>query len=554
MFTDARQIAEDSTLQADICIVGAGIAGISIAREFIGGSESVVLLEGGGLEFTKSLRKLPTVLRRHTLGEQALAGGPNAGQPYYPLRFTRVRAFGGSSRAWHEGRGVQVRPLDAIDFEARDGLPETGWPIDRAQLDPFYERAQQLCGLGPFAYDMETWEARGYGAPLPLDPKLVQSVIFQFGKQSSFDRYEDDLARAGNVNLVLHATAVHLADRGGRMVRIDCTTLSGNRFSVRARTFVLAAGAIENARLLLVSRDSQSAGIGNSRDLVGRSFMEHPDVAVGYLTPDPQLGGRAFRLYEQQHAGEHLTVEAMFRLSDAVLRSKRLLNAVMRLRPTYRSGMTLAVRSAEAIRRSVHYGVATPGLARHALRSILGAPQILRHYATYRSGRPPEVFGIDMMAEQGPTTSSRVRLARRRDRLGVPVAILDWRLTSMDWESMRRTVEIFGDAVREAGVGTVTSTLGIGKHPPAVFGNWHHLGTTRMHRDPARGVVDENCRVHGMTNLYIAGGSVFPTGGYANPSLTIVALSLRLADHLRSPPVVSRSHIQADPGACSFTS
>jgi choline dehydrogenase-like flavoprotein len=158
-----------------------------------------------------------------------------------------------------------------------------------------------------------------------------------------------------------------------------------------------------------------------------------------------------------------------------------------------------------------------------------------------------------MMAEQASTTSSRVRLARRRDRLGVPVAVLDWRLTSMDWESMRRTVEIFGDAVRKAGVGTVTSTLGIEKQPPAVFGNWHHLGTTRMHRDPARGVVDENGRVHGMTNLYIAGGSVFPTGGYANPSLTIVALSLRLADHLRSPPVVNRSHIQAGPGVWSLT-
>ena len=198
--------------------------------------------------------------------------------------------------------------------------------------------------------------------------------------------------------------------------------------------------------------------------------------------------------------------------------------------------MTAAVRSAQVVRRSVHYGVATPGLARHALRAVLGAPQILRHYATWRSGRPPEVFGIDVMAEQAPTMSSRVRLARRRDRLGVPMTILDWRLTSIDWDSIRRTVEIFGDAVREAGVGTVISTLGVGKHPPAVFGNWHHLGTTRMHHDPARGVVDENCRVHEMTNLYIAGGSVFPTGGYANPSLTIVALSLRLADHLRSTP------------------
>jgi choline dehydrogenase-like flavoprotein len=534
VFTDARSIAADSTLQADICIVGAGIAGISIAREFIGRSESVVLLEGGGLEFTKSLRDLPTVVRRHTLGEQALASGLNAGQPYYPLRFTRARAFGGSSRAWHEQRGLHAHPLDAVDFETRDGLPEHGWPIDRAQLDRFYERAQQMCGLGPFAYDAKTWEVQGYGAPLPLDPELVTSVIFQFGKHSRFDRYEDDFARADNVNLVLHASAVHLVDRGGRVDRVDCATLSGNRFGVHARTFVLAAGAIETARLLLVSRDSQPAGIGNNGDLVGRYFMEHPDAAVGYLIPDPELDRSAFRLYQHQRAGEDLMVEAMFRLSDSALRTERLLNAVLRLRPTYLSGMTAAVRSAQVVRRSVHHGVATPGLARHALRTILGAPQILRHYATWRSGRPPEVFGIDVMAEQAPTMSSRVRLSRRRDRLGVPMTILDWRLTSIDWDSIRRTVEIFGDAVREAGAGTVISSLGVGK--PAIFGNWHHLGTTRMHHDPARGVVDENCRVHEMTNLYIAGGSVFPTGGYANPSLTIVALSLRLADHLRSTP------------------
>jgi choline dehydrogenase-like flavoprotein len=288
--------------------------------------------------------------------------------------------------------------------------------------------------------------------------------------------------------------------------------------------------------LLLVSRDSQPTGIGNNRDLVGRSFMEHPDVAVGYLIPDSRLDQSAFRLYQHQRAGEHVMVEAMFRLSDSVLRTERLLNSVLRLRHTYRSGMTAAVQSAQLVRRSAHYGVATPGLARHALRTILSAPQILRHYATWRSGRPPEVFGIDVMAEQEPTTSSRVRLARRRDRLGVPMTILDWRLTNLDWDSIRRTVEIFGDAVREAGVGTVISTLGDEKHPPAVFGNWHHLGTTRMHHDAAHGVVDENCRVHGITNLYIAGGSVFPTGGYANPSLTIVALSLRLADHLRLMP------------------
>ncbi|MBN9487730.1 MAG: GMC family oxidoreductase [Alphaproteobacteria bacterium] len=539
-------------MQADICIVGAGVAGISIAREFIGRSEKVVLLEGGGLEFTKSLRNLPTVLRRHFLGEQALTRGRNAGEPYYPLRFTRVRAFGGSSRAWHERRGVHARPLDAVDFETRDGLPEHGWPIDRAQLIPYYERAQQVCGLGPFAYDTKTWETQGCGAPLPLNPELVESVIFKFGRRSKFDRYEDDFARAGNVNLVLHANAVNLADEGGRVQRIDCATLTGNRFRVQARTFVVAAGAIETARLLLASRDSQPAGIGNNRDLVGRCFMEHPDAAVGYLIPHPELDRSAFRLYQHQPAGENLTVEAMFKLSDATLRKERLLNSVLRLQPTYQSGMTAAVRSAQVVRRSVHFGVPTPGLAKHALRSVLGAPQIIRHYATWRSGRPSEVYGIDVMAEQTPSTSSRVRLARRRDRLGVPTTILDWQLTNLDWDSIRRTVEIFGHAVREAGVGTVISSLEGKDYPPAVYGNWHHLGTTRMHCDPAHGVVNENCRVHEMTNLYIAGGSVFPTGGYANPSLTIVALSLRLADHLKSAsnrrPIVSNALQQSEAG------
>lgn len=536
MFTDARTIAPNSVLQADICIVGAGIAGISIAREFIGRHESVVLLEGGGLDFTKSLRDLPTVLRRHFLGEQALSRGKNAGQPYYPLRFTRVRAFGGSSRAWHEHRGLQARPLDAIDFEARDGLPEHGWPIDKAEIDPFYERAQQICGLGPFAYDTKTWETQGYGTPLPLDPRLAESVIFKFGTHSRFDRYKNDFARADNVNLVLHGTAVHLADNGERVDRVDCATLSGGRFGVRARTFILAAGAIETARLLLVSRDNQPEGIGNGRDLVGRCFMEHPDAAVGFLIPNPDLDRNAFRLYRQQPAGEHLTVEAMFRLSDAVLRRERLLNAVLRLRPTYSSGVAAAVQSAQVIRRSVHFGVPTPGLAKHALRAVLGAPRILRHYATWRSGHSPVIFGIDAMAEQAPAMSSRVKLARSRDRLGVPKTILDWRLATMDWSSIQRTMEIFGDAVREARVGTVISTVGAEQQRPAVFGNWHHLGTARMHYDPTRGVVDKHCRVHEMANLYVAGGAVFPTGGYANPSLTIVALALRLANHLKATP------------------
>jgi len=536
LLTDGSFVAEGSTLEADICIVGAGVAGISLAMEFVGRPEKVLLLEGGGLSFTRSLRDLPTVARRHTVGEQALARGVNAGHPYYPLRFTRARAFGGSSRAWHEDRGVHARPLDAVDFERRDGLADHGWPFDRSHLEPFYQRAQARCGLGPFIYDAADWEAKGYGAPLSFDSQQIRSEIFQFGKDSRFDRFEPDLVDAENVTLVLHANAVHLGDSPGRVNRIDCATLSGNRFGVRAATFILAAGALETARLLLVSRDRQPNGIGNDRDLVGRYFMEHPDAAVGYLIPDPKLDRDAFRMYGHQQVNDNVMIEAMFRLSDATLREEHLLNSVLRLRPTYRSAMEPAVNSGQIVRRSVHHGVPTPRLMGHAVRTVLGAGQVMRHLANKRSGRPPDVFGIDVMAEQAPAWSSQVRLGRSKDRLGLPITVLDWQPTGADFESIRRTVEIFADSVRRAGIGTVVSILEPGKPPPAVFGNWHQLGTTRMHPDPNHGVVDENCRVHAMSNLYVAGGSIFPTGGYANPSLTIAALSIRLADHLRSEP------------------
>jgi choline dehydrogenase-like flavoprotein len=182
----------------------------------------------------------------------------------------------------------------------------------------------------------------------------------------------------------------------------------------------------------------------------------------------------------------------------------------------------------------MHHGVLVRGLPRHAARTLIGTRSVLRHARTSRSQSPPEVYGIDVMAEQAPSAASRIRLGRRRDRLGMPITVLDWQISDFDLESVRRTIQIFGDHVRAAGVGAVISTMETKKPPPAVFGNWHHMGTTRMHPDPVHGVVDEQCRVHELDNLYIAGGSVFPTGGYANPALTVVALALRLSDHLRS--------------------
>lgn len=533
MLSDGRSIPSGSILEADLCVVGAGVAGIALTREFVGRSTRVVLLEGGSLHFSKSIRSLPTVLVRHLRGEQALAGGKNKGHAYYPLRFTRARAFGGSSRAWAD-HGLQAHPLDAIDFENREGLPRHGWPLGRAQLEPFYQRAQTVCGLGPFAYEVDAWESQELGKRLPLDAGCIRSEIFQFQRGNAFFRYVDDFKQADNVDLVLHGTVVNVAaDRAGRVRLVECASLSGNRFTVKASVYVLAAGAIENARLLLASNDIHSAGIGNHHDLVGRFFMEHPDLEVGFFIPNPRLEPHRLSLYESQDVAGGLSIQAMLRLNEDILRRESLLNSVLRFRPTHNSGIEPGVRSARVIRRSVHRGVPSPGLATHAVRTLAGVRHLLYHQTRKWLVRQSDIFGLDIMAEQAPDPCSRVRLGRRRDRLGIPTTVLDWRLGETDWYSIRRTVEIVGACLRNAGLGEVVSTLGDTRVPPAVFGNWHHLGTTRMHRNSKHGVVNEDCRVHGIANLYVAGGSVFPTGGYANPTLTVVALALRLADHLR---------------------
>jgi choline dehydrogenase-like flavoprotein len=126
-----------------------------------------------------------------------------------------------------------------------------------------------------------------------------------------------------------------------------------------------------------------------------------------------------------------------------------------------------------------------------------------------------------------------VTLGTRRDRFGLPVARVDWRPAPSDRASIRASQKAVDTALRAAGLGHVEFMLG-DEHPPMLLeGNFHHLGTTRMHTDPARGVVDADCRVHGVRNLYVAGSSVFPTYGCSNPTLTVVALALRLADHLK---------------------
>lgn len=512
MIEDARSLEAGTLIETDLAIIGGGAAGITLALELAGSGLDICLLESGGLEYEEETQKLYE--------------GGIAPRWYFPLHQCRLRYFGGSTNHW----GGWCRPLAPIDFEARDWVPHSGWPITRADLDPWYQRAQPLIEAGPFRYESpEFWEQR-FGEPMPVFPLgRVTTEFFQYSPPTRFgSRYRDELAAAGNVRILLHAnvTEIESNEAASEVSGLQVATLAGNRFRVRARACVLAAGGIENARLLLHSSRVRPAGLGNDRDLVGRFFMEHPHVplmAHVACTRPAVLPS----IYTQHLLHEKATVHALLVPTETLLREERLLNA----------GFTVGVMG------TYDRDGAPPQDERNSrpvyeLLQDLGGDTGTPPGAGPRGWPPAGAVGALMVlggaCEQVPDPDSRVTLGAERDALGMQRAQLDWRLSRRDVDSLYRVLHEIGREFGAMGMGRLRPFVGAAEDWPAeVLGGNHHMGTTRMAQDPAHGVVDADCRVHGIANLYIAGSSVFPTGGAANPTLTIVALALRLADHLR---------------------
>jgi choline dehydrogenase-like flavoprotein len=520
MLLDASDPPNGQRLRADLCIVGAGPAGICLARELAGGGASVCLLEAGGR----------TVERR----AQRQNRGQSVGYPIHLLDRSRVRAFGGSSRHWPPDEGMAARPLDPIDFEAREGMPWSGWPFDRAHLEPWYARAQTACQLGPFDYDPEGWGDPA-AAPLPALPGAeVETTVFQHGA-TSFEGCLEELAGAANVTVVLHARVVELAagEDPARVDRVEVARDDGSRLWVLPRMVVLAAGGIENPRLLLWSGRDRRGGLGNGADLVGRCFAERLSARTGYVAGASPALVRQAAFYDV-HPARGTRVQGALRLADAVQRRHQLRNCAFFLLPRPAAMTSEAVRSLATLVKGRARRPLPPGLGGHVRNLAAGLPD-LGALAASRLRLPAGagVLVLRAQAEQAPNPDSRVTLGSRRDDLGLPVARVDWRIDQADRASIRASQAVLDAALAAAGLGRVAFPLG-DEDPPALFeGNFHHLGTTRMHADPARGVVDADCRVHGVANLYLAGSSVFPTFGCSNPTLTLVALALRLADHLK---------------------
>jgi choline dehydrogenase-like flavoprotein len=480
MFAENLQQVAESGRAFDTCIVGTGPAGITLALALAERGRPVLLLEAGGAHFDER--------------SQHQYAGEVVGPLKFDLEVGRLRYFGGTSNHW----GGFSQPLEAIDFETKVAGIETEWPIRRADLDPYLPAAESILELPAAVPDQ------------PLGDSLRHTSMRYSPPVNFAIKFRPALERSPQVVVVLDACATNLVESGGRIVSLEVRSGDGPPRTVRASRYVLCAGGIENSRLLLWANARNGGRVVREPAALGRYWMEHPHFTLG----EALLDERAPFEYDRWSI-------AWVSPNPSVLRERKMLNV----------GLRITRRNREASNQLIaDLACVAPELGQWAmakLRRRLYCGAMLR--ASW---------------EQSPQPWNRVVLGAERDRYGIPRAELHWRLNDFDRQTAMKAAVMFGEEVARRGYGRVRLdpwVLGRGTFPAddEIKGN-HHMGGTRMNRDPRRGVVDPDLKVHGLSNLYVGGSSVFPSGGAANPTLTIVQLALRHAEHLVA------SHATAD--------
>ena len=546
MIEEASGIENGVCLRTDVCIVGGGPAGISLALDLSERGISVVLLESGHFKFD------PTT--------QSLYEGEVADeQMHSPPDKYRQRRLGGSSSIW----GGRCMPMDPIDFETRSQVQQSGWPISYEDLLPYYPAANSLVEAGNFSYEAD--EALGATAPPMIQgfnsSQIRTTGLERFSCPTNFGkRYLNRLQLAPGVRVLLGAncTGLRLQADARSLKTVDVATLAGKRFSVAARATVVASGGLETARLMLASNDVSPAGVGNQHDVVGRYYMCHIAGNVGMLTLNgPTSGVR----HGYEMSPEGIYCRRRLAVSPEEQRRRGLANAVARLHfpritdPAHRNGVLSGLFLARRL-ISYEYGKrlndgnpsSTAAYSRHLFNVVsdpLDMSAFLLHWLTKRtlaSRKFPSIilrnrtnrFSLEMHGEQAPLPSSRVTLIDRTDVLGMRKLCVDWRYCSADIESLRGTLDLMAQEFESSGIGKFEYQSETLEEDLTRFGAYggHHIGTARMGHDPRSSVVNLDCRVHSVDNLYVAGSAVFPTSSQANPTLTLVALALRLGNSL----------------------
>ena len=510
----------------DVVIVGGGPAGITLALELADAGLRVALLESGGEDFDPDT--------------QLLYDGEVVGNDKFDLTSIRLRFLGGTTNHW----GGHCLPMDEIDFDRRPLNGMSGWPFDRDHLVPFYVRAHEYLNLGRFDYSRDIVEGLTDADFLLADEPRVESVPLRLsrGPLRFGDTYRERLEQSEMIDLQLWSNAVgFVVEDDGRFAAVEVAGLDGTRRRVEGRAVVLAAGAVENARMLMLANAAHGRSFGDEGGLLGKCYFDHPASGAGFVTFSQPVTRRAYWHRGHQVDGD-IPVMYLWRLAEDVLREENLVNAHFYMIPfsddtAARQRRSEARQAHSALRSIAKWAVGRPDRGFELSQEYCAFITNADAYAaetwsqTFHEDRTDRIL-LRFESEELPSPHNRITLSDDRDALGQPLPVLHWAPGETEKESMLRSATLIGQMVGEHGLGRFEFE-DFDRPFWGTTTSWHQLGTTRMAVSPREGVVDVNARVHGTRNLFVASGSVMPTGGRANPTLTILALTIRLGDHLK---------------------
>jgi hypothetical protein len=476
MIVDFNSNVNSLPKRADICVVGSGPAGMTLALELERHGRSVLLLEGGGLEWSQE--------------SQEIYKGEVIGDHYVALDLARGRLLGGTSGHW----GGWSYPLTEYAFMKKSGFEDAQWPIEKKDLDPFTEKARSVLEISPTREDVVMDSEFG-----------IKEFRVAFSKVRFGQKYRHRLMSSQKITCVVNANLTGLKTDGRNVVFATVKNFAGQSGSVKAKHFVLAMGGIENSRMLLWFNHQTNGSLVDHRAPLGRYWMEHPGYKVGNALVDLEIPKTDY--HSQQ---------LLLTFTQAVFKKLGILEC----------GIGLVVIPSSG----------TKGL----LKDLLCVAPKAGEWVASLAGKNI-VCGTELWAswEAEPVWGNHVKLSEtKRDRFGVPLVELHWKKTARDKTTLQKALMHFSDYLMARNRGRIRLdewVFGKGGYPSNVDDgvSYHHMGGTRMAHTVQNGVVDPNCRVFGQGNLYLAGSSVFPSAGEANPTFTIVQLSLRLAEHLR---------------------